>query len=178
MTEQVAMTMFRPPAIYPANAPIEDLGMAELFTLSTLRLWTAPLTAPNKIHPDWRGGFSAANMDEQSPEDFDALLNIIAVKAHRMLDVRCARCSSLGGDEALMLQLVGVLQRDRIGDAKGILCDWLPPPIATMALRYAIRFAHAMARARLLVPYRSSAAASHVRLVHQDHAECGLARRH
>ena len=148
------MQLCRPQPAYPQDTPISELRTAELFVLAAMRLWAAPHRDPGKAHPDWRGSFTAAGIDETGMPGFDSLMRILATAALSPLDVRCARCAKLGEDEAWMLQLVSLLQRDQMVEAAAILEHWLPRAGARVAFAYAVEFAAAMAGAGLLVPHR------------------------
>jgi hypothetical protein len=157
------MQLCRPDPAYPQDTPISELRTAELFVLAAVRLWAAPHRQPGKAHPDWRGSFAAAGIEKAGMPGFDALLRILATAALFPLDVRCARCAKLGEDEAWMLQLVSLLQRDKIIEAGGILEHWLPRAGARIAFTYAVEFAAAMAGVGLTVPHRPG---SHAATVH------------
>jgi hypothetical protein len=147
------MQLCRPEPAYPTNVPIEALRTPELFVLAALRHWVAPQRDPAGDHGDWRGAFRAAAIEDIAPS-FDALCRIIGTAALAPLDVRCVRCARLGEDEAWMLQLVSLLQRDRIVEAAAILEHWLPRAAARIAFAHAGSFAAAMAGAGLIVPHR------------------------
>lgn len=154
------MQLCRPQPAYPQDTPIAELRTAELFVLVAVRLWAAPHRDPGRTHPDWRGSFAAAGIDKIGLPGFDALLRILATTALAPLDVRCARCAKLGEDEAWLLQLVSLLQRDRMVEAAAILQQWLPRAGARIALAYAVEFAAAMAGAGLAVPHRPAGVAA------------------
>lgn len=154
------MPIARPTSVYAVNEPLADLRTAELFVVSSLRLWVLPHRDPTGIHPDWRGGFVAAGIDDVGAPAFDQLFRIVAAAACRSLDVRCLRCARLGEDEGFLLQLMSLLQRERIAAASAILADWLPSAAARMALLPARGFALALVDAGLPIPVRHAEAAS------------------
>ena len=90
--------------------------------------------------------------------------------AKRPLDVRCPCCAQLGKDEAWLLQLASLLQRERLEGAAAILGEWLPPATLPMALLPAKCFADALSAGRLRIPLRHARAA-----VQADYADRGLA---
>jgi hypothetical protein len=169
------MSLSRPEPVYPINSPIAELRTAELFLVSSIRLWAAPHLDPAGSHADWRGAFVAAGIEEDGGADFDSLFRIVAGAARRSLDVRCARCRQLGEDEAWLLQLISALQQERRLEAAAILADWLQPAAVQLATRLALGVARAMAGVGLVVPRRHCEAASLHRLVETACVDRGLA---
>lgn len=167
------MQLCRPAPAYSANAPIGELRAPELFLVAAARLWATPHRDPLGAHPDWRCSFMAAGLDEDAERVFDAFFRILATAALAPLDIRCARCARLGEDEAWLLQLISVLQRDRAIDAAAILEHWLSRAAARIAFAHATGFAVAMARARLVVPHRPGLEADPAPLIH----DAGIGRR-
>jgi hypothetical protein len=154
------MPITRPTPVYAVNEPLADLRTAELFVISSLRLWVLPHRDPTGVHPDWRGGFVAAGIDDFGAPAFDGLFQIVAATARRSLDVRCLRCARLGEDEGFLLQLLSLLQRERTEAASAILRDWLPSAAARLALLPAQGFARALMEGGLSIPVRHAEAAS------------------
>src|SRR5581483_6075138 len=148
-----------PGRVYPTNTPVEDLQVAEMFLVATLRLWAAPHRDPAATHPHWRTGFSAGGLDDDGASAFDGLLRVIAIATRRPLDIRCVKCPRLGEDEASFLQLIGLIQRGCKVGADLILAEWLPPAAARTALSYAVIVAMALRGRDLVVPQRPSLAA-------------------
>jgi hypothetical protein len=148
------MQLCRPEPAYPTNAPIEQLRTPELFVLAALRHWVAPHRDPAGTHGDWRGAFRAAAIEETGAPSFDSFCRILGTAALSPLDVRCVKCARLGEDEAWLLQLVSLMQRDRVIEAAAILEHWLPRAAARIAFAYVGSFAAAMAGAHLVVPHR------------------------
>jgi hypothetical protein len=169
------MSPARPRPVYASNTPLAELCTAELFVMSSLRLWVLPYTDPAGRHPDWRHGFARAGIAEAGADGFDALFQIVASTARRSLDVRSPRCTRLGEDEAWLLQLTSLLQQRRSLDTAAILGDWLPSAAVRMAMEPAERFAASLTERGLHLPYRhAEAAASHL-LAPSAHAARGLA---
>jgi hypothetical protein len=137
---------------YVTDAHLIELRTAELFIVTSVRLWAAPYRDPDGDHPAWQPGFAAARIAGEGVTGFDTLFRVIVAAHNRCLDVRCLRCGRLGADEALLLQLVGLLQQTMIDEALAILADWLPPTAVHMALLPAQHFAAALADAGLRIP--------------------------
>jgi hypothetical protein len=172
------MQLCRPEPAYPTNAPIEALRTPELFVLAAARHWVAPHRDPGGNHGDWRGAFRAAGIEEQGAPSFDALFRILGTAARTPLDVRCVRCARLGEDEAWLLQLVSLMQRDRVVEAAAILEHWLPRAAARIGFAHAGSFAAAMAGAKLIVPHRPPSEAVAAPLPEQPRARPALALVH
>ena len=153
------MSVTRLPSVYADNAPLAELGTAELLVVASVRLWALPYKEPEGTHPDWRAGFCAAGIEEEGAPAFDMLLRIVVGGTQRPLDVRCPRCAYLGKDEAWLLQLASLLQRERLGEAEAVLREWLPPAALRMALLPAKTFADALSAAFLSIPLRHGEAA-------------------
>jgi hypothetical protein len=137
---------------YVTDAHLIELRTAEIFVVASVRLWAAPYRDPAGDHPGWQNGFAAARISGDGVTGFDTLFRILVAGHRRCLDVRCLRCGRLGQDEALMFELVGLLQQIRIDGALAILSEWLPPAAVHMALLPAQRFAAALAEAGLVIP--------------------------
>ena len=165
--QELAMPQSRPAAVYCLDTPIAELRTAELFGVSTLRLWVAGYVAgPKAMDPEtgapvpgWRDGFAAAGLDESIPAAFDVLFRIVAAGARRKLDIRCPTCRALGEDEGAWLQTISLIQGGCLPEAKAILDDWLQPTSSRMAMVPAKAFALAMADAGLRIPRRHPEAA-------------------
>ena len=146
---------------YVAEMPLAGLRTAELFLLTTLRLWLAAHRRADV--PDWRQGFAAAGLMEDGAPDFDMTLRILVAGARR-LDSRPAGHPRLSADEARMLRLFGALQRGDTGEAVGILQASLPSEPLRWLLRYARSFVGVMAAQRLILPDRRADDQAHFAL--------------
>jgi hypothetical protein len=164
-------------AAQPTVSRTAELSTAESFVVVSLRLWAAPYRQPNLSHPDWRLGFAAAGVDE-AERAFDELFRLVLVSAERSLDVRCARCAQLGGDEIAFLRMVGQLQRCRWFEAETVLSDWLPAPVVNAALVAAMIFATALAGAGLVLPLRAWPRPDMDSVTCSSHAAGGAVRLH
>ena len=127
---------------YVAEMPLAGLKTAELFLLTTLRLWLAAHRRANV--PDWRQGLAAAGLMEDGAADFDMTLRIL-IAGVRTLDSRPAGHPRLGADEARLLRLFGALQHGDTGAAAAILQGWLPSKPLRWLMRYARSFVGVMA---------------------------------
>ena len=136
---------------YVAEMPLAGFKTAELFLLTTLRLWLAAHRRADV--PDWRQGLAAAGLMEDGAPDFDMTLRIL-IAGVRTLDSRPAGHPRLSADEARLLRLFGALQRGETGEAVGILQAWLPSKPLRWLLRYARSFVGVMAAEKLILPDR------------------------
>ena len=137
---------------YVAEMPLAGFKTAELFLLTTLRLWLA--AQRRATVPDWRRGLAAAGLAEDGAPDLDMTLRILVAGA-RTLDSRETAHPRLSADEARLLRLFGALQRDETGEAVAILQAWLPSKPLRWLLRYARSFVGVMATQRLILPDRT-----------------------
>lgn len=174
-----------PEPVYPPNTPLSQLRTAELFVVAAVRLWAAPHRDPDGApHPDWREGFAAARLENDAAPDFDSLLQVVVAATQRPLDLRCIRCPHLGEDEAWLLQLVSLLQRNHAVAAQTILTQWLPPAAVRLAARFAAGFAATLRTAGLVVAPRPALSALGHRFRHDGreigagHRDCRLALLH
>lgn len=159
---------------YETDGPVASLTPGELFPLSALRLWAAPYRRPDEQHPDWREGFALADLDDHAAGAFDAFMRTVLATSSATLDVRCARCPRLGGDEAAFLLAIGHLQRRRPLGATGLLTRWMPASAVRIGLGHLGHFARAAADADLWIP----SARIEARIRQQASADPGLARVH
>jgi hypothetical protein len=136
---------------YVAEMPLAGFKTAELFLLTTLRLWLA--TQRRAAVPDWRRGLAAAGLAEDGAPDFDMTLRILTAGV-RALDSRETAHPRLSADEARLLRLFGALQHGDTGEAVAILQAWLPSKPLRWLLRYARSFVSVMATQKLILPDR------------------------
>ena len=158
------------PSVYAKDTTLFDLGTAELFVVTVLRLWgdRAPLA-------DWRSAFRAAGMAPGGAPAFGSLMWVVAGAARRALDVRERHSPGLGRDEGMLLRLISLLQRDRVMEAAPVLAEWLPAAAVRLAMREAGVLAAALSGVGLIVPLRHVEAAAVSRLAACAHATPGLA---
>jgi hypothetical protein len=168
------MTM--PASVYAEETTLQQLGTAELLLVTVLRLWVSERNGASAGDPalDWRPAFGVAHVKDGIPA-FACLMDIIASAALRTVHTRPRQCSMLGSDEARLLQLISLLQRDRHGPAADILADFLPPTAVRLALRVSQVLAATLATAGLIVPLRHAEAAAYLSLAPSAHATPGLA---
>jgi hypothetical protein len=133
---------------YVAEMPLAGLKTAELFLLTTLRLWLAAHRRTQA--PDWRQGLAAAGLMEDGAADFDMTLRIL-IAGVRQLDSRPAGHPRLSADEARLLRLFGALQHGDVGEAVAILQAWLPSKPLRWLIRYAGSFVGVMASKKLIL---------------------------
>ena len=135
------------------DGQVRGLVTAEMLALATLRLWAAPHRRPQQDHPDWRDGPRAARMDDDAADAFDVLMRLVVASAHKTLDVRCAHCPGLGGDEVVFLEMMRAAQAHPAAADAG-LSEWLPPAAVRAARPFLAQFAAAMAARDLWLPAR------------------------
>jgi hypothetical protein len=136
---------------YVAEMPLAGFKTAELFLLTTVRLWLA--AQRHAAVPDWRRGLAAAGLAEDGAADLDMTLRILAAGA-RTLDSRETAHPRLSADEARLLHLFGALQHGDTGEAVAILQAWLPSRPLRWLMRYARSFVGVMASQKLILPDR------------------------
>lgn len=137
---------------YPPHTVLGELCTAELFVVSSLRLWVHAYCGCTCGYPDWRDGFDCAGVENAGAEGFDTLWHIVASSALRALDIRPMYCAHLGEDEGRFLRLLALLQNDGPAGAESILGDWCPPGAVRVALGPAQAVANALRVRRLLLP--------------------------
>jgi hypothetical protein len=129
-----------------------ELKTAENLVVMTLRLWAEPLRDPEKTHPHWQDGLTAAGLSNDAAVAFDTVMRVTIAAALRPLDVHRPTCPALGSDEARLLGMIRLIQQDRHGDAGVLLADWLSMSGVRMALAPLCILAHALDRAGLHLP--------------------------
>lgn len=140
---------------YSVKTLLEDLCTAEVFVVMVIRLRIAAQLKSSAVVEDWRSGMHAAGVALEGADAFDLLMHVFGSVLHLSLDVRSLSCRRLGQGEALLLQVVCLLQHDCYDDAENILSHWLPPGTSRIASLHAQRFGKALAATRLLLPLRS-----------------------
>lgn len=134
---------------------LSELGTAELFVLSSLRLWFLAHCDRDHQYPDWRQAFQTAGINQRGTWGFDRLCRIVGTTTLRALDIHWLRCGRLGEFEACLLNTLGHLQNNRLVDAESALLQWCP----ATAVRLAIEAAHALAESlqshSLIIPSRN-----------------------
>jgi hypothetical protein len=146
---------------YVAEMPLAGFKTAELFLLTTLRLWLA--AQRHTAVPDWRRGLAAAGLAEDGAPDLDMALRILVAGA-RTLDSRAANHPRLSADEARLLRLFGALQHGDTAATVEILQAWLPAKPLRWLLRYARSFLSVMAAQKLILPDRMPEVGPHFAL--------------
>lgn len=153
--------------LYSPEMPVTGLRTAEVFLVTTLRLWLAEKANGAKAprapgSNDWRSGFLAAGLEEDAAPDFDMALRILQAGAQPSLVLRDVHHPRLAEDETRLLSVFGHLQRGDIG-ALMELQYRLPTKSLRWMLRYARSAAGALIVRGLVLPDRSlpSAAMAH-----------------
>ncbi|WP_298376100.1 hypothetical protein [Azospirillum sp.] len=140
------------PAFTDPRKRLAELKTAENLVVMTLRLWAEPLRDPEKAHPHWQDGLTAAGLSNDAAVAFDTVMRVTIAAALRPLDVHRPTCPALGSDEARLLGMIRLIQQDRHGDAGVLLADWLAMSGVRMALAPLCILAHALERAGLSLP--------------------------
>lgn len=112
---------------------MHELNAAERLLVLSFRLWALPHAQPDRIHPDWRGGFRSSGLDEVACTLFDPLLATLFSASLRPIEVHRSMCVGVSRDEEEFLWCVGLHQSDRADEAAEILANWLPPAAARVA---------------------------------------------
>lgn len=127
------------------------LGFAEQFVVWAARSWIAHLDRGGADLAHLRHGFKLAGV-EDALVPLDGLLGVVATTARRRLDFRCLRCTEVGRDEALLIDILAAIQHGRPSACRRGLDSWLPPAAARIAHACALRLGFAMRSARLTLP--------------------------
>lgn len=130
---------------------LSELGTAELFVVSSLRLWFLAHCDPQYRYPDWRQAFARVEIGALGVWGFDRLCRIMGTTARRDLDVHWLHCGRLGDYESCVLRTVALLQRNQMEDAEAALLEWCPPAAVRLAVESAHAFATALAAHRLWI---------------------------
>ncbi|CAO3455562.1 hypothetical protein [Azospirillum largimobile] len=136
----------------PARERFQDLHAAEALVVSVLRLWAELLREPDRQHPHWQDGMTAAGLSNDAAVAFDTLMRIVLAATTRPLDLHRPPCPSLGVDEALLLDMLRLAQQGQHGEAGLLMNDWLPLPGVRMAMAPLCVLASALSRAGLQMP--------------------------
>lgn len=136
----------------PRRSRVQDLCTAEALLVSVLRLWTEPLREPERSHPHWQDGLTAAGLSTDAAAAFDTMMRIVIAATTRTLDLHRPPCPTLGADESRLLDMLRLAQQGRHGDAGVLLNDWLPLAGVRMALAPLCVLAAALQRGGLRLP--------------------------
>ena len=143
----------RPPHGYSPQL-LSELGTAELFVLSSLRLWFLSHCDREHEYPDWRQAFATAGISKQGTWAFDRLCRIVGTTTLRSLDIHWLQCARTGEYESCVLEVIGSLQRNQPAAAEMALLEWCPPTAVRLALEAGHAFAVALESHGLLIPIR------------------------
>lgn len=136
----------------PPRERFQDLCGAETLIVSVLRLWAEPLREPERQHPHWQDGMTAAGLSNDAAVAFDTLMRIVLAATNRPLDLHRPPCPALGTDEALLLDMLRLAQQGQHGEAGMLMNDWLSLTAVRMAMAPLCVLAAALARAGLILP--------------------------
>lgn len=160
----------RPRIDHNAQISLKKLNTAELFVVSSLRLWMLPHYDPAHEYPDWRVGFLRANIDFDGETGFHTFCEMLAGGALEPLRVQALHCPCLGDHEAWPLRVVSLVQQDQLTAAQNILTQHCAPNAARLAIPPARDFARALRARRLWVSphfdYPCASAARDIRASH------------
>ncbi len=129
---------------YSPPSRLHELGVAELFVVSSVRLWTLPYADPGRVYPDWRQGFAHAKIDSAGTRGFDTLCRIVTTTTWRSLEVPSLCCPVLGSTETRILGVTGLLQRGHAAGAAQLLESGCPASAVRVAIEPARAFAFAL----------------------------------
>jgi hypothetical protein len=153
--EELGMFINRPPHGYSPKL-LSELGTAELFVLSSLRLWFLSHCDREHDYPDWRQAFETARISDSGAWGFDRLCRIVGTTTVRSLDVHWLQCGRLGEYESSLLSTLGFLQHNQSAAAEIALLEWCPPTAVRLALEAGQTFATALESHGLLIPVREA----------------------
>jgi hypothetical protein len=151
--EELGMFTSRPPHGYSPQQ-LSELGTAELFVLSSLRLWFLAHCDREHAYPDWRRAFESARIGKMGTWGFDRLCRIVGTTTVRSLDVHWLNCARVGAYESSLLLTLGFLQQHQPGAAEITLLEWCPPAAVRLALEAGQALATALESHGLLIPIR------------------------
>lgn len=137
--------------MYTSDISLKKLNTAELFVVSSLRLWMLPHYDRTRDYPDWRVGFLRANIDTDGEIGFHTFCEMLAGGALEPLRVQALHCPCLGDHEAWPLRIVSLVQQDLVTAAQNILAQRCAPSAARLAIAPAKDFARALRARRLWV---------------------------
>lgn len=130
---------------------MHELNPAERLLVLSFRLWALPHAQPERLHPDWRGGFKSSGLDEVACTLFDPLLATLFSASRRPIEVHRAMCVGVSRDEEEFLWCVGLHQSARADEAAIILESWLPPAAARVVTSLIGHLAESLRLAGLLL---------------------------
>ena len=156
--EEPGMFPTRPPHGYSPQL-LRELGTAELFVLSALRLWFLTHCDRERDYPDWRQAFATARIGRSGTWGFDRLCRIVGTTTLRSLDVHWLQCARIGQFEACLLKIISSLQHNQLTLAEAALSDWCPAAAVRLAMPAAHAYAAALNSLSLHIPRRWQEAA-------------------
>ena len=137
---------------------LSELETAELFIISSLRLWFLARLDRERLYPCWRHGFARMGISCRGAWGFDQLCRILGTTAVRSLDIHQLQCPRIGDYEAGVVRALGFIQHDRLKAAQSALLDWCPASAVRVALEPVGALADALHERSLLIPMREQGA--------------------
>ena len=153
------MSTFRSRMVASPSIPLSTLGVAELFVLSSFRLWMLSHCYPERPWPDWHAGFAQAEVPSEGIHGFNSYCWALVESAREPLRVHSLHCPFMHEHETWPLQIVSLLQLDRSEAVTAILAQRCTQSAVRLAIDPARTFAHALLSRRLQLsvpcPYRT-----------------------
>ncbi|HAD86611.1 MAG TPA: hypothetical protein DCG48_04545 [Rhodospirillaceae bacterium] len=155
------MTHVRIP-VPATEAKFADLPFGEQLMIWAMRLWARTDTAKPQVHALLRKGFALAGI-EDAHGAFDSLMTMLATTTTRPVDIRCATCGTVSGDEQRLLGALADHQNPGSGipgdntAAESFLSVWLPPAARRLAREPIGDLARTLARMGLMIRLRRQA---------------------
>jgi hypothetical protein len=135
---------------------LDELGIGELFVVSSMRLWLLSHSDADFDYPDWRQGFQRARIGTEGALGFETLCRLLATSAIEPLVVHRLHCPALATHEWWCLQALYLLQRDCYSGAETLLMHRCRPSVARLALSPATSLARALRMRALWIACRAS----------------------
>lgn len=126
------------------SASLNELSVAELFVVCSLRLWLLPHCDSHSRYPDWRRGFLRAGIETEGARSFDRLCHILATSTLEPFLVHRLHCPVLAEHEVWFLQVLGLAQCAQLSAAQTCLTRYCAPTGARLALQPAQTVARAL----------------------------------
>jgi len=139
---------------YEADMPLWRLRTAEVFVVTSLRLWNTGDFDAATEEPQWRLAFRRARIELRGALAFDQFCRMLVIAATRSIQVRTRGCCALSRDEALLLHVLSQLQVGRPWYAAAALAQFCTPLAARLTLTPGHTLAVTLAARGLWLPER------------------------